>query len=182
MNPLDKTVLSLMKSIQNPLLTDIMLVVTYLISYSVLFLIFLLILFKKEKKLALNMLIGLLIEGALILGIKFTVNRPRPNGVIKEVAPSFPSGHTSRVTFLSLLFNHRWSKKILWGAFTGLIIFSRLYLRVHYATDIIGGVIIGSITYWLIIKYNLGVKIGVKIKKGINHIAYLFKPHLPIGK
>ncbi len=182
MNPLDKTVLSLMKSIQNPLLTDIMLVITHIASYSILFLIFLLILFKREKKLAANIFIGILIETLITVGIKFLVGRPRPNGIIKEVAPSFPSGHTSRVTFLSLLFHNKWGKKILWGTFTGLVVFSRLYLRVHYATDIIGGLIVGYITYWLITKYNLGLKITKGLKKKIHNTPYLFKSHLPIGK
>ncbi|HEY9644631.1 MAG TPA: phosphatase PAP2 family protein [Coleofasciculaceae cyanobacterium] len=99
--------------------------------------------------------------GALILnqGLKLVFVRPRPllwKRLIKEVSYSFPSGHAlgSLVLygFLAYLLGlqfPRWSRLIygLAVGLIGLIGLSRLYLGVHYPTDVIAGYAIGFL--WL---------------------------------
>jgi undecaprenyl-diphosphatase len=73
---------------------------------------------------------------------------------------SFPSGHAiMAVTFYGLLIyilQHnipvdwmRWIVTALMIALILMIGFSRIYLRVHYASDVLGGFIIGL--FWLLI-------------------------------
>lgn len=121
-----------------------------------------LMLFKKTRKAGSAMLAGIIV-GALFtnLTIKPLVSRPRPYthldspvyqwwlnaGAQVESDRSFPSGHTTSamamVTGLFCVTN----KKISWLAFLFAIFMgmSRIYLCVHYPTDVIGGLIIGAI-------------------------------------
>lgn len=119
-----------------------------------------LLLFKNTRKLGVTMLLALAI-GSLFtnLVIKNLISRPRPYtanefyadcwnlvGPTKTGKNSFPSGHTTAVfaTTLSwiLVSKNKW--RYLGIIFAVLMASSRLYLFVHYPTDIIGGIIVGS--------------------------------------
>lgn len=175
MNPVDKAVLELMQNIHHPILEELMLIITHAASYTVLFLIILLLVYLRRKELSSNMLIGLLIEGIIIVTLKGITARPRP--LIRNLSPnaSFPSGHTSRSTYLAFLFEREWSKKLIWFSLASLVIFSRLYLQVHYFTDIFGGIVVGYFVYWLVIKYELGLRAYEKISEKIPLIEKLFE-------
>lgn len=91
--------------------------------------------------------------------LKPIVARPRPysiNKTIKLLVPplrdySFPSGHTaaSFASVSALYFAGR--KRLAVGALVVsiLIAFSRMYLYVHYPTDVLGGLIIGLLCGWI---------------------------------
>lgn len=103
--------------------------------------------------------VGFMVLGALALGsilgeviIKNIVQRDRPFIVMEGIdmlikAPtsySFPSGHTTSsfaaAGVLSINFKN---KSIYIFALASLIAFSRIYLGVHFPTDIIVGIILG---------------------------------------
>jgi undecaprenyl-diphosphatase len=67
-----------------------------------------------------------------------------PSLVFSPVNDSFPSLHAGATTafFVALLLlHHPWS---IWaGIWATIVIFSRLYLGVHYLSDLFGGVILG---------------------------------------
>ena len=96
---------------------------------------------------------GIVLNGVLKLGF----NRPRPTIVVhavQTVSSSFPSGHAmssaivySTVAYLAARLHKRWWARVL-VMFTALalivlICFSRLYLGVHYPSDVFAGVLIG---------------------------------------
>lgn len=86
------------------------------------------------------------------IGLKNLVARPRPcwlnDGVQMLIAIpkdfSFPSGH-SAASFAAacVIFSQYKKTGIAAMALAALIAFSRMYLYVHFPTDILGGVIIG---------------------------------------
>ena len=114
---------------------------------------------KKEYILPLYLSVG----GSLIFSLlgKITIKRVRPEGFIPvyiEDSFSFPSNHAAVALamfgFLAYIFikNIKNIKLKYWIIFSALLIisaigFSRMYLGVHYASDVLGGYAIGII--WL---------------------------------
>lgn len=126
-----------------------------------------LVLSKKYRKQGILVWIGLLL--GLIFGnliVKNLVARPRPftlNPNIQLLIPapseySFPSGHTLSSTIAATIITLT-NKKFGWIAIplALLIAFSRLYLQVHFPTDIIGGIVMGLVVGTL--TYFIGTKI-----------------------
>lgn len=98
----------------------------------------------------------------LNLILKFFFNRPRPlvPHLVESSGLSFPSGHAMiSASFYGLLFYLVWMhvKQPVWRIFLLVMLvfiiiligFSRVYLHVHYATDVIAGFAAGLL--WVII-------------------------------
>jgi len=111
--------------------------------------------FKQTRKTAL-MMGAALIFGLIIcnLILKPTVARIRPYELVdgiklligKQSDFSFPSGHTAasfEAATVLMIRDRRFGIPALVLAF--IIAFSRMYLFVHYPTDIIGGIVVGSL-------------------------------------
>jgi undecaprenyl-diphosphatase len=97
----------------------------------------------------------------LMFGLKHFFGRPRPDVplLFKADGLSFPSGHALfSITFYGLLvyllYHALKNRGVRWTVITLLVIlmliigFSRVYLRVHYASDVIAGFCVGFM--WLV--------------------------------
>lgn len=95
----------------------------------------------------------LAIMAVAVLGIKFLLRRPRPEGewgsIYRATDPhSFPSGHAVRamtIVFLSLQFsNPLWFIGLLiWAILVG---YSRVALSLHYFSDVLVGWLVGALS------------------------------------
>lgn len=150
------------ENIRNPLLNAIMIFITTLGDGGAIWIFstLLLLIFKKTRKIgvmsAVALLSSLLINNYLI---KNLVARPRPFVTFPELrilipTPSefsFPSGHTSGSFAAAAVFYCHLPKKlgVLAILLAGLIGLSRLYVGVHYPTDVLAGALTGVLLSYL---------------------------------
>ncbi|MEG2118425.1 MAG: phosphatase PAP2 family protein [Clostridia bacterium] len=121
---------------------------------------------KKYRKIGITLAVALIINTIFTNGIiKPCIARERPFIVDSSIqilispphGTSFPSGHTSSafaVASVLMFYNRRFGT--IAAIIAVLIGFSRLYLRVHFLTDVIAGAVLGIIYALfavLIIKY-----------------------------
>lgn len=130
---------------------------------------FLVFMTDKEKNIFWNMVIAVAINFVFIIFLKAIILRPRPESPItalNEPLSSFPSGHSSRAfTMFGVLASFYKEYIIGFYLIAILIAFSRLYLGVHYLSDVIFGSLIGVIIAQLVVKYEIAQRIRRKIKK-----------------
>ena len=130
---------------------------TILISLTILFFIFI-----KNKKIDLTIFTNLIIITVLNIILKNILQRPRPEEfrIINESGYSFPSGHSMvSMAFygylMYLIYKYiknkylKYSLIILLGILICLIGISRIYLGVHYTSDVLAGFLI-SIPYLIV--------------------------------
>ena len=157
----DKLAFSLFK-IRTPLLTKIFLIITNLGRPYDLILLTLLSFLLKNKKLSFIITANLGLITIINQVLKFIVKRPRPSDLflIVETGYSFPSGHSMvSLSFYGLLiyfiykyFKNKNLKIFLITLFSLIIVLigvSRVYLGVHFVSDVISGFLL-SLSYLII--------------------------------
>jgi len=124
-------------------------------------LLFIFIIVKKKYKLLIIVLSS--ISSVIINNlVKIIVKRKRPDylRMVMEKSYSFPSGHAmiSVLFFGSIIYlvnkhNLKYKKLITFSLSTFILLIgiSRIYLGVHYLTDVVGGYLLGFIVLFLII-------------------------------
>lgn len=129
----------------------------------------LLLLFKRTRKLGLAVFAAMLLEIIIVnLIIKPSVTRIRPCDINTAVELlierpndfSFPSGHTGMAfAFVGALIFEKCKWWIPSAVLASLIAFSRMYLYVHYPSDILAGIIIGIVCAYAGIKLIKTIKL-----------------------
>lgn len=128
----------------------------------------------RDKKINVSLIICLIIGTILnnVLKVIFMRARPVINPLVIEKSYSFPSGHSmvSMIFYgylIYLIYNHLENKRVKWILISIVSVlifgigFTRIYLGVHYASDVIGGFVLG-IAY-LILYIDISKKIMKKI-------------------
>jgi len=102
---------------------------------------------------------GIALNTAITIGLKYSIHRNRPYITYPEIkpietenTPSMPSGHTASAFNIATsltLFYPKWYVAVPAYTWASGIAYSRMYLGVHYPSDIIAGAILGSGTAWL---------------------------------
>jgi len=165
--PIDMLIFEKIKPAVNTVNNKIMLFITFLGKHQFLIpanliLIFYFLLVKKQTWFSIRVITIAISSLVLMLLLKQLFQRKRPLSPLLKAAKglSFPSGHAiMAVTFYGLLIyilQHSitidWLKGLIIVLVILLIIligFSRVYLRVHYASDVAAGFIIGLL--WLLL-------------------------------
>lgn len=168
----DQNIFNALKPITSPSVTKFMLFITFFGSFNFLLPAYIAViifdLFIKDKKLFLYiMMIGVTSTGLMFL-IKFLVKRLRPSDPLLHAVNgfSFPSGHSfCSFTFFGILIYIVWKDTKLNRAFKWIltcilflfaftIALSRVYLHVHYASDVLAGFCLSvawlTFSYWII--------------------------------
>ncbi len=173
-SPIDNSIESFVIGIRNEKLTNIMTVITnlsrayFLISASIILLFIL-----KNKRNALLIITNLTIVFLSSQLFKFIFHRTRPDGehIVSALGYSYPSGHAmvsmAYFSFILYLINKKITKKghrtiltIITSIIVFLIGFSRIYLGVHYASDVLAGFLLATayLVIFLTIIDNKGAK------------------------
>jgi len=167
LKPLDNTIIHFIQGLENPILTNIFLNVTNIADTkqsAVITAMIVIILFaRKFKREALFLTLTMGTCGIVMAFIKTIFNRPRPNihRLVELNSLSFPSGHSTSATilylslaliFIKLMKKTTYTPILVATAGILFIVSSRIYLGVHYPTDTIAGVSLGSA---IVLIYNL---------------------------
>lgn len=176
-NVIDSSFYNFIISFKNKYTTLFFKGVTFLSSVLFMVVVSILLLLVKKIKYRKLMLINIILDVILNTCLKYIFRRERPRDIMMVIENgfSFPSGHTMLATIfygfiIYLIYKSDKSRKfkyvsiILLSLLILLIGISRIYLGVHYTTDVLGGYLI-SISYLMIFIYYIEKKnLLVKMK------------------
>jgi len=142
-------------NMHGPIMDKIMVLSTYLGNGGIIWIIIAMVLIinKKYRRLGFMAIAALILSTILGEGIiKHVVQRIRPSSnilganllITKPLSYSFPSGHTmSSFAVAGVLAKYLRSYALEFLSLASLIAFSRLYLYIHYPTDVLAGIVLG---------------------------------------
>lgn len=167
--PIDLPLIHFIQSFENPFLTKLFTTFTAIGSWywitPLTCLLFVYWFTKREKRRAGFSVFVVVGTVLLTSGFKKIIERPRPeiHRLMEIGGYSFPSGHTMMaVSLYGALVITCWQRTsnrgrtfllLLAGSMISGIAISRIYVGVHYPTDIVGGVLTSSL--WLVFSYWL---------------------------
>lgn len=106
----------------------------------------------KLRQVTYQMTLSLLVSSAIVFILKRAFSRSRPYWIIENLNTydidlndySFPSGHTTAAFTIATIFSLNYSSlTLIFIVLALLIAISRVYLAVHYPTDVLAGIIVG---------------------------------------
>jgi undecaprenyl-diphosphatase len=129
---------------------------TYLGShFAVIFFIILSWIITQQRKVLRRLVLLYSIQSGVLYGLKYVVQRQRPllflemtsklsKGPGEILDPSFPSGHAVFAFMLATLLVNRFPRyRVIFFIVAGFIGWTRIYLGLHYPTDVMAGALLG---------------------------------------
>lgn len=107
---------------------------------------------EKVRKAGIELAVTLILSQGITYTLKILLGRERPYNVLKDINTyniilkdySFPSGHTSASFSIATIIAFNLSRLAILALLGALIVgISRVYLAVHYPTDVLAGMVIG---------------------------------------
>jgi undecaprenyl-diphosphatase len=143
---------------------------TYLGShFAVIVFIILSSVFTRQRKVFRHLFLLYGIQSAVIYSLKFLICRKRPflfleiasklsKGPGEILDPSFPSAHASYSFMMATILSHWFPRyRIIFFISAGFIGFTRIYLCLHYPTDVIVGAFLGYVITRLLASFFLSI-------------------------
>lgn len=117
-----------------------------------------------EKQWAVYQLFWISLLAALVMALKFSIRRRRPEGewgaIYRNTDPhSFPSGHAARAFLIAVIasfFGPFWLTAILW-VWAPLVSLARVAMGVHYLSDVLAGAVVGVVVALLGMQLSAGL-------------------------
>lgn len=169
----------LQENVRSDVLTPVMKLITHLGDKGIFWILIAIVMLFFKKTRPLGIMAGIALVFSVLINnviIKPNVGRIRPYEVVdglkllieRQHDPSFPSGHSGASFAAAVVFLVKGPKKIGIPAIimAALITFSRLYVGVHYPTDVICGIITGtccaiiSFMIWSIVEKKASPKLA----------------------
>jgi undecaprenyl-diphosphatase len=156
----DLSINKLMRELRNAPADDIMVAITMLGDWPVMTALGLAmtgwLFLRRSWRAGLAVLAAIIAARIFVFGLKFGIQKARPVELYPDaVSYAFPSGHTAIATvtlgILAVLVSHsmgRWGRSLVFaicGIAVVAIAYSRLYLGVHWLSDVLGGFLFGAI-------------------------------------
>lgn len=150
----------------SPILDQILPWLTYLGShFAVILFIILSSMITKQRKVFRHLVLLYAVQSAVIYSLKFLVKRERPLFLLEMASklskgpgeildPSFPSAHSVFAFMMATLLANQFPRyQVIFFVVAGLIGWTRIYLGLHYPTDIIAGALLGYVITKLFVLY-----------------------------
>lgn len=140
----------------------------------------------KRREAAFDIVILVIVSDILSEVLKVAFDRPRPFETLADVrmldwgwltsasSPSFPSGHALRAFAVGvyLLYSTHWKYRVPALAVPAFIGISRIYLGLHWPSDIVGGAVVGAALavtiHWLAGKEGRYKRTRARVISGIH--------------
>lgn len=138
----------------------------------------LLLVLKRRKKPAVDLLVAAMLVILVIQALKWDLMVPRPfetvDGVSSlvmgpvETDPSFPSGHAAMAAMGAVVLGSYYPRRrIPLAAMAALVALSRIYLGMHYPVDVVAGAAIGAAIAWLVVKWKADNRFVNKVIRAV---------------
>lgn len=146
----------------NPVLDLLMPVITVLGGGEFIFALAIILFFtvkkKENKSSGVLLLAGLTMSYYFVSFFKNWIARPRPPFVLADVhiigalekSSSFPSGHATVAFMAAVILSKYYKRPAIFFALAALVAISRVYLGMHFVTDVISGAALGSIIGYML--------------------------------
>ncbi len=170
------------KALASPALTQIMAVIGKSFLVVIPFLVLYLYFIKKDSNVYTFIVAGILFY-IISDAIKLLTKEPRPCNVSElswintngcESSFSFPSNHASVLTGLTFFLGKYRYLQIAYIVWLFMVLFGRVYLGLHYFTDVMAGMALSMIMYYIISKYKS------RINRLLNNIIKRVLPKLAL--